>query len=839
MSFFLFITIILSINPLNDKELKEKGIQEFSQRKFEKSILTFKQLEQRAIDPSYRSYAQFALGHIYGKELLDFRTGILHLKKALPYIHDTETKQEYHHLKIYNLLGDFYYSIGKIDSAEFYLKEGLHLYFNNKKELKFPRMVLTNLDNIFYRKHEYEMSKSILSFHSYHDSTSQFSNYIYLNNSLSNYAIQGDSIGLRKIVNQIENLNIQHSHKHLFHIGKYYSNKNRYDKAINYYLSFLEKYRNYLKNDKDYFYSQDELLLTHFFLGRTYLELSDCYKQKKEPKQQIKYLELALSEYCNGHLIQDPGMKTLGIQIYNELEKFHQKQIQTDQFPYLDNAKEIIEQQIVIQKDTNEIIRYELIFQNHLRANFSKKIKVKEEYYWKAYLQFKKFINHQHKDEDQLFHFKDLVQVQEEWVEFFSNRYLLTKKVHYLIQTLEIIENSKANILKKRDSKRSNPNFRDYLNSDYLVTTPHQNNETEFLLSEKLLKNYFKNNYTDKAFISYFNTDDIIYIVSYHDEKFYLEKNIKSESWKNSYSTIKNRLDNNDYFIDHLFHLHLNEISDLLLPQWTKTPETKRIVVSNSKTISSIPLEILKTNHQYLIENFAVSYTYSLHHEYKRSLECKNHKFDIINTLAVAPYAHSNLIFSEKEVKWINADYLLDDEATFTNLTTSLKENQYNVLHFATHSTFDKNPLNSFISLFPNPKDTSKLYFNDINNIELINLDLVVLSSCKSANGIYLEGEGNMSLQRAFIQASVPSVIAGVWNVNDQFSSQMMAEFYKNLKKGWEKDIALQNAKIHIMEKNCYVKNNPLIWGSLVLHGNIDNIVTPTIETKLIKFLMY
>jgi hypothetical protein len=72
---------------------------------------------------------------------------------------------------------------------------------------------------------------------------------------------------------------------------------------------------------------------------------------------------------------------------------------------------------------------------------------------------------------------------------------------------------------------------------------------------------------------------------------------------------------------------------------------------------------------------------------------------------------------------------------------------------------------------------------------------LVVLSSCRSASGTVLRGEGVMSLGRAFFQAGARTVVASLWPVRDDEAAALFADFYRHLARGETVAAALQAAQ--------------------------------------------
>jgi len=59
--------------------------------------------------------------------------------------------------------------------------------------------------------------------------------------------------------------------------------------------------------------------------------------------------------------------------------------------------------------------------------------------------------------------------------------------------------------------------------------------------------------------------------------------------------------------------------------------------------------------------------------------------------------------------------------------------------------------------------------------------DLVVLSSCRSAAGRDVRGEGLVGLTRAFMAAGAPRVMASLWPVDDLASAHLMTDLYRGL----------------------------------------------------------
>ena len=110
---------------------------------------------------------------------------------------------------------------------------------------------------------------------------------------------------------------------------------------------------------------------------------------------------------------------------------------------------------------------------------------------------------------------------------------------------------------------------------------------------------------------------------------------------------------------------------------------------------------------------------------------------------------------------------------------------RFAVLHFATHAVVDeKDPQRSAIVLSPaSSADRGRLSAAAIDRLRL-NGQLVVLSSCRSAGGTVLRGEGAMSLASAFFRAGARTVVASLWPVRDDEAAAFFKPFYAQLARG-------------------------------------------------------
>lgn len=148
--------------------------------------------------------------------------------------------------------------------------------------------------------------------------------------------------------------------------------------------------------------------------------------------------------------------------------------------------------------------------------------------------------------------------------------------------------------------------------------------------------------------------------------------------------------------------------------------------------------------------------------------------------------------------------------------------NKHSIIHVATHTVVNNsNPLLSKIVLDPDNENDGLLHTYELYDLDL-NAEMVTLSTCNSGIGSIQEGEGVMSIARGFSYAGVPNVVMSLWPVPDATTGQIMHSFYGYLRQGYNKDQALQRAKIDFIDKATRLTGAPFFWGGFVIAGNDD-----------------
>jgi CHAT domain-containing protein len=136
----------------------------------------------------------------------------------------------------------------------------------------------------------------------------------------------------------------------------------------------------------------------------------------------------------------------------------------------------------------------------------------------------------------------------------------------------------------------------------------------------------------------------------------------------------------------------------------------------------------------------------------------------------------------------------------------------FSLLHFSAHAVANQqNPLESAIVLSRGGGGDFKLYAKDVMPVRL-RADLVTLSACQSAGSRSYSGEGLVGFAWAFLQSGARNVIAGLWDVTDSSTPQIMDMLYAGLAKGESPADALRAAKESMIHSDEGFRR-PYYWG--------------------------
>ncbi len=151
---------------------------------------------------------------------------------------------------------------------------------------------------------------------------------------------------------------------------------------------------------------------------------------------------------------------------------------------------------------------------------------------------------------------------------------------------------------------------------------------------------------------------------------------------------------------------------------------------------------------------------------------------------------------------------------------------RFHILHFAVHGLLSTTyPERSALVFQTDPAsgEDGLLQAREITQLRL-NADLVTLSACDTGAGKIRGQEGVAALVRPFLVAGTQSVVANLWQADDEFTLALMREFYRRLAAGALKAVALRDAKIALI-KRFGSEAPPVLWAGFVIVGDGSNAV--------------
>lgn len=254
---------------------------------------------------------------------------------------------------------------------------------------------------------------------------------------------------------------------------------------------------------------------------------------------------------------------------------------------------------------------------------------------------------------------------------------------------------------------------------------------------------------------------------------------------------------------------------------------------------------------EYLVENYSISYAYSLFHLKAKSRNYNGNRFKVVGFGAPtisSSGVHNNgfdltgsgteagifkeLPSAEKELNvipliWGTKETRIFLHNAFNRYNFEENAGQADIVHIATHFIINRHyPLYSAL-LFSAVKGSNPLYYAyEIFGLKL-NADLVILSACESSESHLLGVQGLRGMTAAFMHSGTQAMIVGLWSV-DEHSSALLPLFYQEYRKpdqGLNYSRALRNARLTLLRYTADLGNgihisysHPVVWANYMLY---------------------
>ena len=123
--------------------------------------------------------------------------------------------------------------------------------------------------------------------------------------------------------------------------------------------------------------------------------------------------------------------------------------------------------------------------------------------------------------------------------------------------------------------------------------------------------------------------------------------------------------------------------------------------------------------------------------------------------------------------------------------------------------------------IVPDSIDDGILTAKEISELDMRNVDLAIVSACKSAKGEIRE-DGVYGLMRGFKQAGVRSLIMATDDIVDYVSGQLWIQFFRNILKGMTKREALLEGLKYVRTMDDSAFSHPEYWTPFILIDGIE-----------------
>jgi CHAT domain-containing protein len=262
--------------------------------------------------------------------------------------------------------------------------------------------------------------------------------------------------------------------------------------------------------------------------------------------------------------------------------------------------------------------------------------------------------------------------------------------------------------------------------------------------------------------------------------------------------------------------------------------QIKRLIFSGNSSFEQIPLAALYDGRQYLIEKYGIALVPNLQLINPTQIDKQKLRIfagGVSQSLSVAGEIFPPLPDVPQELEKIqqlfpNTKILLNQNFTTQVLQKQLQDN-FAIIHLATHGLFSSQPEQSFILTGDGKPFTIEQLSDLLSKKQINNPELLVLSACETATG---DERAILGLAGVAVRSGASSTLATLWSVEDSSTAELMQQFYQNFKNPDEAKLsALQNAQLSLI--NSLRQNPPLqelqslpphpyYWAAYVLVGN-------------------
>ncbi len=272
----------------------------------------------------------------------------------------------------------------------------------------------------------------------------------------------------------------------------------------------------------------------------------------------------------------------------------------------------------------------------------------------------------------------------------------------------------------------------------------------------------------------------------------------------------------------HQYRPHAQRLYDWLirpLESDLEAAKAKILVFVPDGPLPTIPMAALLDDREFLISKYAIATTPGLNLTDPQPLPEDKRALALGLTAGVQNFPP--LPYVEQELAALKRLYpnvtLMNDQFNLSNMEKELKQEPFSMLHIASHGQFGSTVEETFLLTFDDKLTMDRLdAMLGLFRFRDTPLEMLVLSACETAAG---DDRAALGLAGVAIKAGARSALATLWFVNDQASSVLVTEFYRNLKTPTlPRALALQRAQLSLLASRLY--HHPAYWAPFLLLNN-------------------
>jgi CHAT domain-containing protein len=244
---------------------------------------------------------------------------------------------------------------------------------------------------------------------------------------------------------------------------------------------------------------------------------------------------------------------------------------------------------------------------------------------------------------------------------------------------------------------------------------------------------------------------------------------------------------------------------------------TKTLVFVPDGSLRTLPMAALHDGKEFLISKYALAITPGLSltdpHPVNRE-QVKLLAVGVSESVQGFPPLPDVSEEIQSIQKLFGGSTLVDKDFLVPSFEKKLKDDQYTIMHIASHAQFEKNIEDTFVLTFDEKLTMNRLdQYIGLFKFRDEPLELLTLSACETATG---DDRAALGLAGIAIRAGARSAVATLWNINDAASSELIVEFYRQLKDPTvSRALALQRAQSKLLSNPRF--DHPGFWSPYLL----------------------